>query len=306
MLTPRSTLFATEHKEMFSSRTRCTVYVWFVIDIMDVELDKIYKFFHENVVLRQGQGGELQNPELQQTIVPWLGYLFWKWDRNFAMENHVHVYKGPGKVEGITEEDMPGIVKDLATKPFPVGRSPWDVWVWNDAKLEEDTGATGDDDDGGKKKRLFLLRMHHSLGDGFSIMKLLVEDIHGTVMPGQNFESHNYKPELSVWQLSRTMVRAPYDMIRTAVHSWDFNEWRLPEKKLTGWLHSALTNRVPVQRVKEIKRAHGTSFTAVIMAAFAGGIRNFMEAKGMKIPEKIHCVVPLPMPGHPNKLRNYM
>src|SRR4051794_40755524 len=77
MLTPRSNLFASEYNEMFSTRTRCTVYVWFLIDI-NHDPEKFNKFYIDNVVMRKKKDSdELQNPELQQTITSFLGYLFW-------------------------------------------------------------------------------------------------------------------------------------------------------------------------------------------------------------------------------------
>ena len=300
MLTPRSNLFASEYTEMFKTRTRCSVYVSFLIDI-DVDLETFKKYFYDKVVARKrAETDELQNPEMQQTITNFLGYLFWKWDKNFSMENHVKLYKGPGKVEHVTEEDLPLIMKDLAYRPFPPGQSPWDIWIWDNARLE------GDPEE--KRKTLYILRVHHSLGDGFAILRLLVEDIHGTDVPTNVFEVGTKKTEkqLSGWNLIRTLMKAPYEMVSVFIHSWDFNEWRLPERKLTGKLNACLTSCIPVETMKEIKRAYGTSYTAVIFAAFAGGIRNFMLEKNMKVPRKIHCVIPLPMPGHPNKLRNHV
>jgi hypothetical protein len=68
---------------------------------------------------------------------------------------------------------------------------------------------------------------------------------------------------------------------------------------------SAAGVTLPASIVKEIREKHNVTFTAVLMAAVAGGVRNYMLAHGIKIPKKMHVTQPLPWPGHPDKLRNF-
>ena len=294
MLSPRGNLFAVEYSEMFSKRCRCALYVTHVID-SNMDIPQFQKYFHDHVIQRTDPGsGKLHSPELQQTITSWLGYLFWKWDEDFKVENHVKAYDGPYKTEGMTEEDIPELMKELATKPFEPGRSPWEFWILNNTRLKRDPN--------GNPKTILLFRAHHSMADGFAITRLLVEDIARVPMTTPAIKKE--KPGL-LSQLVK-LIKAPYELISLSIHSWDFNDWHKPERALTGKLNMAVSEAVPVEYIKEIKRQHGTSFHAVIQAAFAGAIRKHMIDQNMKVPRNLHCMVPLPMPGHPTKLRNHM
>jgi len=42
------------------------------------------------------------------------------------------------------------------------------------------------------------------------------------------------------------------------------------------------------------------------MAAIAGGLRNMMIQKGVPVPSEFHTGLPVPMPNHPDKLRNHL
>lgn len=61
-----------------------------------------------------------------------------------------------------------------------------------------------------------------------------------------------------------------------------------------------------LDRLKRLKNRLGVDFHSLIVAGIASAIRQIYQDLGMKVPERIKFTYPLPMPGHPEKLRNHM
>jgi hypothetical protein len=98
---------------------------------------------------------------------------------------------------------------------------------------------------------------------------------------------------------------APYQTVKT-VMDYDINDWHIPENRLSRKVNGAVLEKLDVEYIKEIKNLADVTFTSVLLAAFSGGIRNFMLEQKVKVPKKLHCITPLPMVGHPDKMRNFM
>ncbi|CAG7733283.1 unnamed protein product, partial [Allacma fusca] len=209
---------------MFTKRTRCPIYVSHVVD-NHLHVEALRQFFMESAVLRRFPNGKLQSPELQQTITSWFGYLFWQWDKNFKIENHIKFYTGPGKTDYVTDEEIPEIMKELSLRPFPLGQSPWEIWMWENARLARDPQQ--------KPKTICVFRCHHSLADGYGILRLLVEDIakQRLTLPFSLDRGHSSAFK-KIWTFSKMLLKAPFELIDMSISSWDFNEWHIPEQKL--------------------------------------------------------------------------
>ena len=292
ILTTRSAVFAVDD---LYNQPRAPLLVFMILE-GDIDVPEAQLNLYKKLVEAKNPDGTFVRPELTQYISKWMGFYFWKKDESFDITNHAHVYDGPMKSAYYTEERLYEIVNNLVTKPFPKHRSPWEFILFekcvDEAKGQQATGV--------------CLLLHHSLADGFSILKLVGELItsKGRILPLQNYTpSTGFRRFMEVIAMS---FMAPYETVKVLFDLYDSNEWHIPEKKLSRKMNGAVLDKIPVDYIKEIKNLSGCSFTSVLLAAFSGGIRNFMLEQGVKVPKTIHCISPLPMVGHPDKMRNFM
>jgi len=116
--------------------------------------------------------------------------------------------------------------------------------------------------------------------------------------------------KLSIWRKIRNniifLLVSPYEMVSSLIDAWDTNDCHIPESDLSDTVLLGFSERIPISLMKGIKNDHGVGFTSVLLAAFAGAVREFMVENGFSVPDHIHGVLPFPLPGHSEKLRNFM
>jgi hypothetical protein len=276
-------------------KPRASIVVSFVAD-GKVDISKFQETVRRNLLEATRPDGSLMRPEMTHYISQWLGFYFWKKDSEFSIQNHFHAYDGPSKCSSYTALKFFEIAQEFLVRPFTKHRSPWEfIFFPNCIDSEKGTSGTG-----------ICLRIHHSLGDGFSILKLFGAI---TTTKGQFFAEQKKEMPMSpfrrFWEIIGSIFLLPYEATKTLFEiNIDSNAWHIPESKFTHKLNGSAFEPIPLNYIKEIKNLSGSSFTSVLYAAFAGGIRNTMLQQGVKVPKAIHCFAPLPIMGHPEKLRN--
>jgi hypothetical protein len=261
-----------------------------------LHLSAVKEDFMVRLINLKDKKGDHVHPELQQTIQFWMGYLFWKWDPKFSPDNHFEE-----RLDPVNEDSVNELSTKLLKKPWKRGQSPWEAIVFPHYKTK--FGANHD-------KTLVFFRLHHSMADGFSVIKLLAGDLaletKIKLPTPDRFEQTRY----SLWrEIKSTIIFcfvSPYEMTSSLIEAWDRNDAHIPEHKLSENISLAFSERIPISVIKNIKNGHGVSFTGLLLAAFTGAVRDFMLENGFKVPEAIHGVLPFPLPGHPEKLRNFM
>jgi len=156
---------------------------------------------------------------------------------------------------------------------------------------------------------VIALKIHHALSDGFSNLKLLAKgseqnDLSGVAQPKRVKRSFCTKLITRIF----FFVKIPYDFVSFML-IYDKNEWHKKENALPinrDRIAGEFSQRIPMKLLKAIGKKHGVCFSAVINAGFTAAIRDAMINGGTKVPNRIHCMTPLPYPGHPEKLRNFM
>jgi hypothetical protein len=252
------------------------------------QVEKRYKEILEN-----------QFPELKQYLSRWMGFFFWADDKNFCVDNHISTCGDEIRTIGELDERRFA----MANKQFKEGKALWELVHFVNCKFDEETSKAN-----GGMKAACILRAHHSLVDGYSLLKII-----NAMTDDKNVFEHLPKPNLPkrsligwVWFVLRFFVRAPLDVLVASKEANRYrNDWNIPQEKLQGKGFRA-ASVVPLWKLKEIGFKHHVRTSAVIYAAVAGGIRRFMEMKGSKVPKGFTIVCPLPLPSHPDHLTNYM
>ncbi|CAG7729993.1 unnamed protein product [Allacma fusca] len=293
MIVTRSSILAIDNPYKSPKWNLC---VWLTVD-GDVNIDQFRDSFYKDIILRESQQGKLADPEFQQYYYKWLGFLFWKWEDNFDVKYHVRPYFEPETTKVTTLEEITEIIKKLTWSPFKEKTSPWEFLFV--PKCEYDSR---------EPKLVALFRFHHGLSDGFSILRLLLNKVcgvsMGTIAQPENFSKSRKR---RIGDLLTFPFLAPYQFCKMLVHALDRNDWhKIKDRDLARPFNFAFSERIPTEFVKAVKSMHDVSFTAVVISAIAGGIRKAMIQEGLKVPKNISAGVPVPMPGHPTKMRNHL
>jgi hypothetical protein len=194
----------------------------------------------------------------------------------------------------------------LANKPFKPRESPWEYLFVPSYLPKNATIPVG----------VIVKRVHHSIGDGFSLVKCLISYACGDSLDKLALPTKKNVPRRptnklreykKIIEMARSVLMMPYDLTKH-MFTIDTNAWFLPRSELSRHCHLGLTKKIPVSLVKEISGQRGVSFSAILFSAVGGGIGKFMERHSdIEIPNEIQCFTPFPRGGHPNnKLVNHL
>ena len=295
IFTGKGAFFALEN---VYTRPKLTILLHFIFD-GPVPIDKLRRKFQLKLVDEIDDQGNLTYPQLRQTWTQFLGFLFWKWDANFSVDNHVHLYDHTEAKLALsspcTEDDLKKVTGELLAKPFVKGISPWEAVVIPNYVAKNNSD--------GREQTVIVFRIHHAMADGFSILKMTFKlfDLEKKArVPKVSF------PKLSPYQhVMQTLLfpfKLPFDVAEMLVEAFDGpNAWH-PWKKLSRNYEMFFSDCIQVDDVKKIKYKFNVAYNAVVYAVTTGGIRRLMEEVGQKVPESLSCFVPFPMPKHPGGL----
>lgn len=274
----------------------------------DVDAVSMRKQMTDKVINAKDKHGKHIYPEFQQYFSQWLGFLFWKWEKNFNIDEHITYYE-PSLNKEVGDKELTELRQHLVKKPYVKGMSPWEIVLVKNYTpsyiIPENDDGTGGPHQG--PKSVVIIRLHHGVADGYSMLELFLNSIDNDNVKREDlakprFAKRSFLQGLFYW--AAVWLSVPYYVTQELLTTYDDNPFHPKGVKLTRTTYTA-GDAVPVSVIKNIRSKHNVTFSAVVMSALAGGIRKFMLVNDMKIPDKMHIVTPLPWPGHPSKLRNY-
>jgi hypothetical protein len=237
---------------------------------------------------------EAQFPELKQYLSRWMGFYFWKQDPHFSIDEHVTV----SDIEIKSLEELDEKRYTMAVKPFIREKSLWEAVLYTNCNIE-----------GNNIKTAAVLRIHHAMADGYSLLKIA-----NALTDDKNVFENLPKPNITklsalgmVWLVLKLCLRAPIDVLSVVLSSlfMEQHEWKIPQDNMKGEGHRAIKD-MPLAEIREIGIKHGVRTTAVLFAALTGGIKKYMEVNGTTIPKRFTVMCPFPLPSHPDHLTNHM
>ena len=299
ILPPIQNLFA---MDKLDSPT-CNICVVLIFD-GNMRLELLQDSFLEKVLRQRLSNGKLQYPELRRYWTAFGGYMFWKDDENFDINGHVRLVdssdfhdvlgaeRKPTACYPLTEDDLKEVFTTLQVKSWKSRKSPWELVLAPNYKPDPD----------GADKTAIVFRIHHTLGDGYGIQKLLL-----TVVSGEMSDIlEPLKPRtVSLPSSCKSLVTSVYQIAFevldfVANFSLDRHDWMGHAKcdvrspYCTTW-----TRDIPISRIKSIKKRHGTSFNSVIISVVLATFKKMVADAGLKCPEGVTMFLPVPMPNRP-------
>ncbi|CAG7729399.1 unnamed protein product [Allacma fusca] len=291
---------------------------------------ELRKSFTEKVLLQPDKLGELAYEKFHYYSEDWMGFPFWKHEENFSLEQHIRPCEETLGRKETTERDLMEIMGPLTTKLFMPKTSPWEMIIVENYKPAtlpcKDKGKipiycfsnnnnnnnNNDNPDDNKNARpqvseedrfAVIFRFHHTLCDGFSVAKLIVENFSG--QPKQN-TPRAPREKIPFWKsvllFMDCFIQVGIAHFKLLILDYDFNRWHVPLGKLTGKWNTFMTDPIPFELAREASRRSGVATTSVLFGAIAGGIRRFWklnDKSGSDMPKLMRGLFALPMRGHP-------
>ena len=231
--------------------------------------------------------------------------LVWEDDPHFDLATHLRRYALPSPGD---EETLREVVSRLVSTPLHPEMPLWQVHL-----IE---GYRGGD--------ALLIRVHHAVGDGMALMRVLLSLTGDGAAEGDDEDSTAVKgvaAELA--ELGRKLLRGAGQLmpgrllelagnglagVRAASHL--LLRAADPETVLKGPLgvekQVAWSEEVPLDDVKEVGRVTGCTVNDVLLAAVSGALRRYLEGRGQPTAAEVHAAVPVDLrsPEEPISLGN--
>lgn len=329
-VTPLGNVFATEFLRNYPPRN--VIVSNFVIE-GSMDRNEILKLVHtkwiqakEDTAKESCKEDQLKYPELQQYIDYWMGFLFWRQDNEFDLNNHVYFHEIPNEkdTDAHSESWLCSLIESLLNKPFAPKRSPWEIHVvekYQNSELVQDSNNNTRKDENGMKSvemTAFVLRFHHGLADGFSLLYAVMEGLFGLNVSEVSLATpqdsdvpleEGKRKESCLTTYLKFPWRLVYDVgaFSDMILSKKWTPWHVPDRKKKWMQIYGRSKLIPIQKLKDIKNFFGVSFTGTVLSCIAAGVQKSLDdTTGPDFPQEITALSPLPLPGHPKRFRNHV
>lgn len=265
-----------------------------------VSLDQLtHQFQHKVLEFQDSEGNQIYR-RLRYFFRPIFQVLFWQEDVKFDLKNHIRIYdfEEPGLAlpKGtVTEDDLMRITGGLVVRPYPEGRSPWELLLIPNFKGKGCANLTG-----------MTLRVNHGIADGLSGIGL-IHRLFGAPAPAPLAKFPQLTLANKAFEAIYIAFRAPYELARFAVEfTDDFNAWNLPQKSYSDDSVSFCSDPIPWVKIKGIMNKYEVNSNAAVYSIIAGALVRMMKDIGHKVPCKLSSLTSYPLPNHPGGLSNHV
>ncbi len=234
----------------------------------------------------------------------------WVDDEAFGIDRHL--YAAPGPLEGLVDEVM--------STPLRRDRPLWEMWICEEPERE---------------RFAVIGKAHHCMVDGLAAVELgsMLLDATPACEPceqerwsparepgGERLLLHSARDalaaQLGLLRLPLRAAAAPADTVRQVAGGAIRVGRALGHSLLTGAPASVLNRSLtplrrlawaerPLEDLRIVKRAHGTTVNDVMLAAVAGGVRAYLTAHGER-PLALKAMVPVSVRSDADELGNHI
>lgn len=235
-------------------------------------LEKIKKIVCERMVYKVNENGERVCPRLSQVITKCCGQFVWKEEENFQIEQHISLWQGEVPKN---KEELENVLSKLAPTPLPNDLSPWHFYIIP-TKYERPSYA-------------FLMRIHHSMGDGVGLTRVFVKNMYDCPPIGGEPRKFTTKQRFYMW--CKAMFMGPMLVINKMLTRADKSAVHGPE--LSGHKVIVWSDDVCLDLVKTVKNKTGTTVNDVMVSCLAGAIQEYLQQYGPSKIEDMWASVPV-------------
>ena len=226
----------------------------------------------ERMVNAKKPNGELLYPRARCCIRPGYFQYFFQEDKSFRIENHV--FKWEGEVPS-SKEELASVVSKLSNEAFPQGVSPWYFCCVPTNYGDKDVAV--------------VFRMSHSVADGVSLTKFLINQLPDQSTPEK--EAQKFTSTGKVPLLAKALLTAPAKLIQRLLAFADQSILHGP--KISGVKKVIWQEAFELNLIKQIKTATGTTVNDVLMSCLSLAIRRYFQRKGVDNPPDFTASIPV-------------
>ncbi|CAG7818502.1 unnamed protein product, partial [Allacma fusca] len=223
-----------------------------------------------------------------------LGYTFWQnLAPTFELRSHLRDYDHQGELALPTpcyEDDLLRINGPLLTVPWKVDQSPWEILIVQNYRERNST----------QDQSVLILRNHHALMDGYSIVGLWEAFSGRDRIPLQSMQS-----EGGVLRKLLALVKAPFDVANTLINSLDGQSCIQVNDRRRFFVTTSSPD-ILVSSIKRIRSKFNVKYSAVLFAAFTGAFVRALNEAGKEVPDELASYMAGPKPKHPGGASNHM
>ncbi|EDO39941.1 predicted protein [Nematostella vectensis] len=235
----------------------------------------------ERLVFRVNDQNERICPRMTQAIKRYHGVYVWQEDCQFSIDKHFCVWDGK---LAKTKQELEEVISEIASMSLPDNQSPWQFYVVP-TKFESPSFV-------------FLLRIHHSVGDGVSLTRVFVKNLYDKPPVGIEPKKFSTKHRLLMW--CKAILVGPMVVVKKFLTKPDFSlvhGQALSGKKVVSW-----STDVNMALVKHIKNMTGTTVNDVMVSCISGAIHDYLKKHGITQPEDMWASVPVDIRSTRNSL----
>ena len=216
---------------------------------------------------------------------------WWEDDPDFDVPRHIHHLELPPPRR---RPELEAVVSSYLTVPLERSRPLWDLYVTNDY----DGGGTA-----------LLFRMHHCIADGIALTRVLLSltddgESYAGVATEESGEHHRLLAGVASAALHEVRETATHPLHLVDLATAGVGDGRALAKLLTlppdGRFWGRRTgfdkrvrwsDPIPLDRIKQVSRATGTTVNDVLLAAVTGALRAAREREGGAVHD-VRVMVP--------------
>ena len=241
----------------------------------------------------------LRFERFQKTVVVKNGSPMWHVDENFQLQNHIHHIALPGR-GGYKE--LQECVSDLISQPLNYNRPLWDIHII----------------DHYQKGTALLWRVHHAIGDGIALVKVIFSLTGITAEDSLAVfgEEKNAKPKVkdeieylvdlgvSLYEDARQLLRQP-SMLTDMLHeNWNLlkEASQLLKGKEVSKLYkgdsgtvkkAAWTEPLPLASFKKLSKYYDAKINDIMLAVVSGAMRRHLMRHKQPVADSVKVVMPV-------------
>ncbi|XP_031549438.1 uncharacterized protein LOC116286978 isoform X1 [Actinia tenebrosa] len=228
------------------------------------DVEKLKKLVCERLVFKVDDNGERVCSRLTQAVKECCGQFVWQEEENFDINDHFAVWEGDLPKN---KDELEDVIAELGPLPFRRNLSPWKFHIIP-TKYE-------------KPSYCFLLRIHHSIGDGVGLTRVFVKYMYDSPPVGREPRKFSTKQRMYMW--CKAMLMGPSLVVKKFFTSADVSA--VHGQELSGLKTASWSQDVSLALVKEVKNATGTTVNDVMVSCIAGALHDYLETRGSTVED---------------------
>ena len=224
------------------------------------EIESLREVFFKRIVDVRDENGVKYYPKLTQYASKVIRRYVWKEEKEFDINDHVFIHKVPLPIEKLEREKLVG---EIVTEGLPENKAAWQAVILVGDKKESD--KVGD--------FYILFRIHHSVGDGISLIRTLMYSLVDKSPP--RVQSNRFCAKGVAIRIIKALVEGP--LVLAERFAWHGDRSVLHGPALSGTKLLAWSEPIDLALIKKIKNVTGATVNDVLISCLSSAFGDYFR-----------------------------